>query len=240
MGDKNETTKNIFSEDGRLLHAEYANKNVGEAGTIAGLVCTDGVIILGINPSKSETIEKLFKVNDEVHVVVSGIFSDALRLIKFARLESYNILEETGRLPRLSVLCDCVAMEKQKYTQRASSRPFGVSIIYCGYEDGEYVIYSTEPSGTVNRWKACSFGVDSDCINTGLRNIVDEEKVNLDDGIAKLLTVIEEAREWSEEIADRMEILLYTKKEARIMKSNEIREIVKLVDENKKMKNMNK
>lgn len=232
----NETTRNIFSEDGRLLHAEFANKSVGEAGTIAGLICTDGVIILGINPTKSKTIEKLFKINDETHVIVSGIFSDALRLIKFARLESYNILHATGKLPKLSVLCDCIAMEKQKYTQMDGSRPFGVSFIYCGYEDGEYVLYSTEPSGTVNRWKGCSFGMDSDCINSGLRNVIGQEKFNLEDGIVKLLTVVEEAREWNDEIVERMEILLFTKNEAKILSSDDIRRVVKIVEDKKALK----
>lgn len=229
---ENHTTKNVFSEEGRLLHAEFANKNVSEAGTIAGMVCTDGVLIIGINQTKSKTIEKLFQINDEVHVAVSGIFSDALRLIKYARLKSYNLREQIGQDPKLSVLCDYIGKEKQRYTQIDNGRPFGVSFLCCGYEDGNYVLYSTEPSGTVGRWRAKCFGMDSDSVNSGLRNIITEgEKLDLNDGLIALLSLIKKAREFVDDISLKLEILLYSKNDCRMLDASEIKEFIKKVEE---------
>lgn len=229
-----QTTSNIFSSEGRLLHAELAFKNVGQAGTIAGLVCTDGVVFICVNHTKSLTLEKIYKINDETYACVAGIFSDALRLIKYARLESANIYETTGSTPKISVLCDRIAQEKQKYTQIDSARPFGVAFLYSGYEDGNYVMYSTDPSGTVNRWNASSFGIDSDKINGELRNSFYEvEKSNTEQGIINLMKAIGRAREWSSDIAERMEVLIYSKQETKTLKVEEIKDLLQKVEEEK-------
>lgn len=39
---------NAFNEEGRILQVEYAIKNVSNAGTTLGLVCKDGIFLLGI------------------------------------------------------------------------------------------------------------------------------------------------------------------------------------------------
>lgn len=236
MGDK-QTTRNIFSSDGRLLHAELAFKNVGEAGTVAGLVCTDGIVIIGINHTKSLTIEKIYKINDETYACVAGIFSDALRLIKYARLKSANIYELTGSVPKISVLCENIAKEKQLYTQLEDARPFGVAFLYSGYEEGGYVLYSTDPSGTVNRWKACSFGLDCDKINGELRNFLyDAEKTSTEQGLIDLMNAIGKAREWASDVAERMEVLLYSKNDSRMMKTEEIKDLLKRLEGEKAAK----
>lgn len=228
-----QTHGNVFTEEGRLTQAEFAIKNVNEAGTIIGIVCTNGVILVGVNPQKSRSIEKIYKVSDRVHVAVSGVFSDALRLLKYARLESVKIKEELGKYPRLSVLCDNIAMEKQYYTQVAGARPFGVSFLYAGYENDEYVLYSTDPSGTVNKWKACSFGMDSDAINSCLRSEADNMECNLEDGLYKILKMYAKAKEWNSDLSERLEIHILGDKENRLLKLEEIKSLVSKIEAEK-------
>jgi len=225
MADK-QISGNIFTEDGRLSQAEFAIKNVSEAGTIIGLVCTNGVVLVGINPTKSTSIEKIYKISDETYVAVSGIFSDALRLIKYARLWSAGVKENINKYPRISVLCNTISLEKQYYTQIVSARPFGVSLLYSGYENDEYVLYSTDPSGTVNRWRACCFGMDSDAINACLRNEVTEETYNLAEGVEKVLRMYGKTKEWSSDLAERLEVLTYKEGDARLLKYEEVRDII--------------
>lgn len=224
-------SRNTFTDDGRLLQAEFAIKNVSEAGTIAGLVCTNGVILLGINPTKSTTVEKIYRINENTFSAVSGIFGDALRLIKFSRLESANIKETIGVCPKISVLCDSIAREKQKYTQMVKARPFGVSFLFSGYEDGEYVLYSTDPSGTINRWKACCFGMDSDSINGGLRNDLPDGEMSLETGLVNLLKIVGKAKEWSSDSAEKMEILLFSEHGPKMMDVEEIKAIIQSIEE---------
>lgn len=217
---------NIFTEEGRLLQAEYAIKNVGEAGTVMGVVCTNGIVLIGVNPSKSASVEKIYKVNDNAQVAVSGIFSDALRILKYARVKSLEIEEEIGKSPKISVLCELISREKQYYTQIVSARPFGVVFLYTGYENDEYVLYSTDPSGTINKWKACAFGMDSDSINSSLRGEIATIECNVDEGIYKLLRIYGKIKEWSTDLSERLEILRFVKDEYRLLKADEINEII--------------
>lgn len=230
MSDK-QTIGNMFTEEGRLSQAEFAIKNVNEAGTIIGLVCTNGVVLLGINPVKSESIEKIFKIDEGVYAVVSGIFSDALRLLRYARVKSASLREQLGKRPRISTLCDLISLKKQYYTQIANARPFGVSILYSGYESDEYVLFSTDPSGTVNRWKACCFGKDSDAINSCFRSEGElDGECNLEEGIQKVLRIYKKAKEWGPDLAERMEILAFKIEKSKILKPDEIKELISKIE----------
>lgn len=229
MADK-QSTGNTFNEEGRLLQAEFAIKSVSNAGTIIGLVCTNGVALVGINKVKSSSIEKIYQIHDKAYVAVSGIFSDALRLVKYSRIKSANIKEEIGKYPRLSVLCDLISSEKQNYTQMVGARPFGVSFLYSGYENDEYVLYSTDPSGTTNRWKACCFGMDSDLLNSSFRKELGENDCNLEEGIEKILKIYGKAKEWSNDLSERLEILAFKEEGAKLFKSEEVEELVSKVE----------
>jgi 20S proteasome subunit alpha 3 len=221
-----QATSNTFTDEGRLLQAEYAIKNVNKAGTIAGIVCKDGVVLLGINPSKSATLEKIYALDSNTYCAVAGIFSDALRLVKYARLSSANIHETLGQCPRTTVLCDKIGAEKQRYTQYAGSRPFGVSFLYSGYEKGEYVLCSTDPSGTVGKWTACAFGSDDAAINSKIINDIENKPYTLEEGVRFLFKCIGQAREWTTATEEKMEVLLYKKEGSRIMKVEEIKKIL--------------
>lgn len=226
MADTDEQAKsNTFTDDGRLLQTEYAIKHVSKAGTIIGLVCTDGVILLGINPAPSDTVEKIYQLSENIYCVVSGIFSDALRLIKLGQLAAANIKETIGQHPRPSVLCDAIAERKQHYTQSSGARPFGVSFLYAGY-DGEYVLYSTDPSGTVNRWRAWSYGQNEELINSGLINDLPTDPMDMETGLTALLRVLNKARESPPDASRTMEILLYRTGGSRMLTEPEIAEIL--------------
>ena len=48
---------------------------------------------------------------------------------------------------------------KQKYTQSAGRRPFGISCLVTGFDfDGTPHLYQTDPAGTYAEWKANAIG----------------------------------------------------------------------------------
>ena len=48
---------------------------------------------------------------------------------------------------------------KQKYTQSAGRRPFGISCLLTGFDyDGTPHLYQTDPAGTYTEWKANAIG----------------------------------------------------------------------------------
>lgn len=231
-----QTKSNVFTDDGRLLQTEYAIKNVSQAGTITGLVCTDGVILIGIKSEPSSYLEKIYQLNDTTFCAVSGIFSDSLRIIKYARHVSANIREVINEDPKLSVLCDEISKMKQKYTQNSGARPFGVSFLYCRYEDNEYVLYATDPSGTVNRWRAWCFGIKEDLINTNLKNDLPLENRNCEESLKILLKLIIKAQENMSDTAKTMEILVYKKEGSSIVPVDKIEQLLAEIESKSKNK----
>lgn len=230
-----QTTGNTFTEEGRLSQVEFAIKSVGEAGTIMGIACTNGVVLVGVNNVKSTSVEKIYKVNEKTYVAVSGIFSDALRLLKYARVTSAEIEEEIGKCLKTSVLCELVSKVEQEFTQMAGSRPYGVAFLYTGYENDEYVLFSTDPSGTINKWRASSFGMDSEAINSCLRNEVTETMLNIDEGVNLLLKAYGRAKEWTPDLRERLEILKFTHDGSKLLDMEEIKKLVEKIEAEKEI-----
>lgn len=92
---------------------------------------------------------------------VAGMTADANILINVARddaqryLLTYNEDIPCEQLVRL--LCDL----KQGYTQRGGLRPFGVSIIYAGWDrQRKFQLYNSNPSGNYGGWQATSSGAN--------------------------------------------------------------------------------
>ncbi|KAM0679704.1 hypothetical protein GINT2_001960 [Glugoides intestinalis] len=230
-----QTTGNTFTEEGRLSQVEFAIKSVGEAGTTIGIACTNGVVLIGVNSVKSTSTEKIYKVNENTHVAVSGIFSDALRLLKYARVTSAEVEEEIGKCLKPSVLCELVSQVKQEFTQMASSRPYGVAFLYTGYENDEYVLFSTDPSGTINKWRACSFGMDAEAINSCLRNEIKENECTVDEGLNLLLKVYGKAKEWTPDLKERLEILKFTHEGSKMLEMEEISKLIEKIEAEKEL-----
>ena len=93
--------------------------------------------------------EKIYQLNENMACSVAGITSDAnvltneLRL--FGQRYHYRFRESMPCEQLVSMLCDL----KQAYTQYGGKRPFGVSILYMGWDSHHgYQLYHSDPAGT--------------------------------------------------------------------------------------------
>ena len=92
--------------------------------------------------------EKIYELNENMACSVAGITSDANVLTNELRLFGqryyYRYREPIPCEQLVSVLCDL----KQAYTQYGGKRPFGVSILYMGWDQHHgYQLYHSDPSG---------------------------------------------------------------------------------------------
>lgn len=101
-------------------------------------------------------------VRSDMVCSVAGITSDAnvltneLRVI--AQRYQLNYGEPMPCEQLVSYLCDI----KQAYTQYGGKRPFGVSILYMGWDKHYgYQLYQSDPSGNYGGWKATCIGNNS-------------------------------------------------------------------------------
>lgn len=222
-----EKRANVFTEEGRILQVEYAIKNVANAGTIAGLVCTDGVLVVGIKKGSSTGgHEKIYKVCSSVYCAVSGLFSDCIRVVKHARLKAHDVLEELGVAYPVSTLARSIGEMKQRLTQMGGTRPFGVAMLYIGEEDGRYVMFSTDPSGTVGEWRGKCYGEHEDAINTAMKKEFSDRTLCLDEATSKMFSILASVREFGEKEADIVEVLHYKGASACYLDTDHVRAIL--------------
>ena len=153
----------MFSPDGRLLQVEYAKKTVRQGSTAVGVVCKDGVLLVTdkriVDPLVvSEAIEKIFQVDDHIVATAAGILSDARVLIEMAQLKAQqHKVTYDSPIDTLTVVKDICNL-KQVCTQQAGLRPFGVSILVAGIDNGTPKLFETDPTGIFFQYKATAIG----------------------------------------------------------------------------------
>ena len=150
----------MFSPDGRLLQVEYAKKTVKQGSTAIGLACKDGVVLVADKRVTSklmvpETIEKTFRIDNHIATTAAGIISDARVLVDRAQLKAQqHAVTYDSMIDVISVVKDMCDL-KQICTQSAGLRPFGVSMLVGGVENGgEIKLFLTEPYGLYFQYKA--------------------------------------------------------------------------------------
>lgn len=153
----------MFSPDGRLLQVEYAKKTVRLGNTAIGMMCKDGVLLVADKRIVDklvvpEAIEKIFKIDDHVMATAAGIISDARVLVEQGqiRAQQHRLTYDTpvDVISVVKTICDL----KQICTQSGGLRPFGVSLLIAGIDDGGKKLFETDPTGIFNQYKASVIG----------------------------------------------------------------------------------
>ena len=153
----------MFSPDGRLLQVEYAKKTVRQGSTAIGITCKDGVIFVTDKRIVddlvvSESVEKIFQVDDHIMATASGILSDARVLIERAQVKSQqNRVTFGSPVDTLTIVKDICDL-KQICTQSGGLRPFGVSVLVAGIDDSKTRLFETDPTGIYFEYKATVIG----------------------------------------------------------------------------------
>jgi 20S proteasome subunit alpha 3 len=222
-----EYKSNVFNDEGRILQVEYALKSVSNAGTIIAVVCTDGILLVGIKKGSPSTIhEKIYKLADGVYCAVSGLFSDCVRVVKLARRKAHDFYEEFEVPCPVSTLARNIGEMKQRLTQMGGTRPFGVAMFYVGIEDGKYVVFSTDPSGTVSEWKGKCYGENEDAINSSMKKEFADKEFDLEETTRKVFHMLATVREFGEKEAETAEVLHFKDTEAKFVPTESLRDML--------------
>jgi 20S proteasome subunit alpha 3 len=143
-----------FSPQGRLFQVEYAMEAISHAGAALGILAKDGIVlgaekkIISKLLDNDKKTEKMYKIDNHIACAVAGITADANILIENARLFSqqyyYSYQEPIPVENLVQQICDI----KQGYTQYGGMRPFGVSLLYAGWDEYYgFQLYHSDPSG---------------------------------------------------------------------------------------------
>jgi len=184
----------MFSPDGRLLQVEYAKKTVRQGSTAIGMVCKDGVLLVSDKRIVdklivSESLEKIWQVDDHIAITAAGILSDARILVDRARVKAqeHRVVYDSP-IDIITIVKD-IADLKQMCTQSGGLRPFGVSLLIAGADESEVKLFETDPTGIYFQYKATAIGEgEMEVKNILLKEY--KESMTIDDGLKLALSAL--------------------------------------------------
>ncbi|KAK2504553.1 hypothetical protein MC885_011601 [Smutsia gigantea] len=214
----------IFSPEGRLYQVEYAMEAIGHAGTCLGILGNDGVLLAAerrnIHKLLDEVFfsEKIYKLNEDMACSVAGITSDANVLTNELRLIAQRyLLQYQEPIPceqLVTALCDI----KQAYTQFGGKRPFGVSLLYIGWDKHYgFQLYQSDPTVSM------------------LKQDYKEGEMTLKSALALAIKVLNKTMDVSKLSAEKVEIATLTRENGktviRVLKQKEVEQLIKKHEE---------
>jgi len=207
---------------------EYAKEAISHAGTVLGVLAKDGVVLAAEKRVTGKLLdlsivkeggyggsgEKIFLVNNNVITGVAGINADANSVINYARsyaqrhLFSYN--EDIPVEQLTQTLCDL----KQGYTQYGGLRPFGVSLLYAGYDPHyQFQLYHSDPSGNYSGWKATCIGANNGTAQSLLKQEYKDE-ISVEEAVALVIKVMSKTMDSTTLGSEKLEFATMTLDEA--------------------------
>merc|ERR1711973_346498 len=238
MARRYDTRTTIFSPEGRLYQVEYAMEAIGHAGTCLGILASDGIVLAAERRSTNKLLdevffsEKIYQLNEDMVCSVAGITSDANVLTNELRLISQRYLlqyEESIPCEQLvSRLCDT----KQAYTQFGGKRPFGVSLLYGGWDHHYgFQLYQSDPSGNYGGWKATCVGNNWNAAVSMLKQEYKEDQTSMSEAKDLAIKVLSKTLDMTKLSPEKIEISTLTREnnetKIQILPADQVDELIK-------------
>lgn len=106
----------------------------------------------------SESVEKVYQIDDHAAAVASGLLADARSLVQIARVRAQTHKITFGEPIDIWNLGKLIASRMQVITQYGGLRPYGVSLILGGVDKSGVHLIESDPSGTLFEWRAFAIG----------------------------------------------------------------------------------
>ena len=184
MSRQYDTKTTIFSPEGRLYQVEYAMEAINHAGNCLGLLASDGILLAAeyrlVTPLLDEAgfSEKIYRLDKHIACSVAGITGDANVLTEYLRTTAQRHVIKYGEPIPVEQLVQSLSDVKQRYTQFGGLRPFGVSLLYMGWDKHyKYQLYQSDPSGNYSGWKATCIGKNQQQAMSQLRQEYKERQL---------------------------------------------------------------
>jgi len=213
MARRYDSKTTIFSPEGRLYQVEYAMEAISHAGTCLGILASDGIVMAAERRKTDKLLDdvfvsdKIYKIDDDVACCVAGITSDANVLTNELRAVAQRHTLSFGEPMPIEQLVMRLCDIKQAYTQYGGKRPFGVSILYMGWDSRYgYQLYQSDPSGNYSGWKATCIGNSSGAAISILKQEYKIEETTVDSGLLLALKVMSKTLDLTTLTAEKLEL----------------------------------
>ncbi|KAH0294550.1 putative proteasome subunit alpha type-2, partial [Aureobasidium sp. EXF-3399] len=213
----------------RLVRPKYALNAVNQGVTALGIKATNGIVLATEKKSSSPLIDaasgsKISLITPNIGTVYAGMGPDYRILVDKARKVSHtNYKRVYNEYPPTRILVQDVARVMQEATQSGGVRPYGVSLLVAGWDDGIEPeteaadagddaekkaikgktggilkggpsLYQVDPSGSYFPWKATAIGKSATSAKTFLEKRY-TDGLELEDAIHIALLTLKETIE---------------------------------------------
>jgi len=195
---------------------------ISNAGAAIGMLAKDGVVLVAEKKITSKLLdthavgvrrEKMYKLDDHVSCAVAGLTADANILINMCRLSAQRYFFAYQEPMPVEQLVRSVCDTKQGYTQFGGQRPFGVSILFAGWDEHYgFQLYQSDPSGNYGGWKAIAIGAGHQAANNLLKTDFKED-ITLAEALPLIIKVLSKSMDTSL-ATDKVELSTLTRDEA--------------------------
>ncbi|OCF79167.1 20S proteasome subunit alpha 3 [Kwoniella mangroviensis CBS 8886] len=224
----------IFSPEGRLFQVEYAMEAISHAGTVLAVLSKEGIAMaaekkvtgklldLSLAPGGEKMGgegteawmggggEKIFLLNNNILAGLAGITSDANSLVNFARNSAQKHLFTYDEDIPVEMLVQRLCDMKQGYTQFGGLRPFGVALLYMGWDPiYGFQLYQSDPSGNYSGWKATCIGSNHSSATSLLKQDYKEE-LSLEEAKSLCLKVMSKTMDSTKLSSEKLEFATMT------------------------------
>ena len=153
-----------YDPSGRVLQLENARAAAKRGQAVVGFAAKDGLLLITPQTSPSPTTvvlgrSKFVQLDPHVFLTSCGFAADSLALANVGKVVCANYKREFGCNVPVENLAEQLADWMHAQTRRGSSRPLGVGALVAGVDDElNFQIYSLEPQGACQGWKAVCIG----------------------------------------------------------------------------------
>jgi len=154
--------------------------------------------------------EKIFLLNNNILAGLAGITSDANSLVNFARNTAQRHLFSYDEDIPVELLVKGLCDMKQGYTQYGGLRPFGVALLYVGYDPlYGFQLYQSDPSGNYSGWKATCIGANHASAASLLKQDYKDE-ITLEEARSLCLKVMSKTMDSTKLTSEKLEFATMT------------------------------
>ncbi|CAK7275413.1 Proteasome subunit alpha type-2 [Sporothrix epigloea] len=142
MADRYSFSLTTFSPSGKLVQIEYALNAVNQGVTALGIKATNGIVLATEKKSTSpltdpSSLSKISLITPDIGMVYAGMGPDYRVLVDRARKVSHSGYKRVyNEYPPTRILVQDVARVMQEATQSGGVRPYGVSLLIAGWDEG--------------------------------------------------------------------------------------------------------
>jgi len=222
MARRYDSRTTIFSPEGRLYQVEYAMEAISNAGAAIGMLAKDGVVMVAEKKITSKLLdthavgvrrEKMYQLDNHIACAVAGISADANILINICRTSAQRYYFAYQEPMPVEQLVRSVCDTKQGYTQFGGQRPFGVSILYAGWDEHYgFQMYQSDPSGNYGGWKAVAIGGGHQAAQNLLKTEYKDD-ITMADAVPLIIKVLSKSMD-SSLSPEKVELATVTRDEA--------------------------